>query len=66
LEDIDLAEIVSVIQNGGLTYTFLKHHLDDSLNQELTLLYTRLVDLGMEYRGDKVYLADLEEKDVQV
>lgn len=49
---------------GGLTYTFLKPESTSNLIEDLTLLYTRLVDLGMEYRDGKVYLADLEEKDV--
>ncbi len=31
------------------------------LEKDLITLYRRLVDLGMEYRGSKVYLADLEE-----
>ena len=31
------------------------------LERDLVALYRRLVDLGMEYRGGKVYLADLEE-----
>ena len=33
----------------------------NSLTEDLIALYTRLVDLGMEYRDGKVYLADLEE-----
>lgn len=48
---------------GGPTYTFLKHQSPEKLIEDLTLLYTRLVDLGMEYCNGKVYLADLEEKD---
>lgn len=36
----------------------------DNLIKDLILLYTRLVDLGVEYRNGEVYLADLEEKDV--
>ena len=35
-----------------------------SLEKSLILLYTKLVNLGMEYRDGEVYLADLEEKDV--
>jgi len=42
----------------------MKHHLDDKLWEDLISLYAKLVDLGMEYRNGKVYLADLEEKDV--
>jgi len=42
----------------------LKHHLINELIEDLILLYTRLLELGMEYRNGKVYLADLEEKDV--
>jgi len=33
----------------------------NSLTEDLIALYTRLVDLGMEYRDGKVYLFDLEE-----
>lgn len=49
---------------GGLTYISMKHHLDDKFREDLISLYAKLVDLGMEYRNGKVYLADLEEKDV--
>jgi hypothetical protein len=49
---------------GGLTDTFLKLNLDQNLTEDLTILYTRLVDLDMEYRNGEVYLADLEEEDV--
>lgn len=49
---------------GGPTYTFLKPQPSDNVIEDLTLLYTRLVDLGMEHRDGKVYLADLEERDV--
>jgi len=35
--------------------------LRNSLEQDLLLLYRRLVDLGMEYRRGHVYLADLNE-----
>ena len=34
------------------------------MEQDLIKLYFRLVDLGMEYRNDKVYLSDLDELDV--
>ena len=53
-----------VIYFGGLTYISMKHHLDDKFREDLISLYAKLVDLGMEYRNGKVYLADLEEKDV--
>ena len=46
---------------GGPTDTFLKHEDVDSLIEDLTILYTKLVDLGMEYRNGQVHLADLEE-----
>lgn len=49
---------------GGLTYTSMKHHLDDKFREDLISLHAKLVDLGMEYRDGKVYLADLDEKDV--
>lgn len=49
---------------GGPAYTFSKPENPAELIDDLVLLYTKLVDLGMEYRNGKVYLADLEEKDV--
>ena len=33
----------------------------NSCKQDMTALYMRLVELGMEYRNGKVYLADLEK-----
>lgn len=36
----------------------------NQLELDLVTLYQKLVDLGMEYRDGKVYLADLEGKDV--
>lgn len=36
----------------------------NTLESDLVQLYSSLVDLGMEYREGKVYLADLEEEDV--
>lgn len=42
----------------------MKHHLDDKFREDLISLHAKLVDLGMEYRDGKVYLADLDEKDV--
>lgn len=42
----------------------MKPQLPDNLIEDLVLLHTKLVDLGMEYRNGEVYLADLEEKDV--
>lgn len=49
--------------SGGPAYTFSKPENPAELIDDLVLLYTKLVDLGMEYRNGKVYLADLEEKD---
>jgi hypothetical protein len=49
---------------GGLTYTFLEPQLPDNIIEDMTKLYIRLVDLGMEYRNGNVYLADLEDQDV--
>lgn len=48
---------------GGPAYTFSKPENPAELIDDLVLLYTKLVNLGMEYRNGKVYLADLEEKD---
>jgi len=36
----------------------------NNLEKDLIKLYDHLVALGVEYRDGKVYLADLEEKDV--
>lgn len=61
-------EIITAILSGGPTSIFVKHLSTDNLVENLTLLYTRLVDLGMEYRDGEVYLADLyelEDDDVQ-
>ncbi len=49
---------------GGPAYTFLKHQTTHKLIDDLISLYTKLVELGVEYRNGEVYLADLEEKDV--
>ena len=49
---------------GGPGYTFLKPPEVDELIADLVLLHARLVELGVESRNGKVYLADLEEKDV--
>jgi len=48
---------------GGPAYTFSKPENPAELIDDLVLLYMKLVDLGVEYRNGKVYLADLEEKD---
>jgi hypothetical protein len=53
-----------VLMLGGLTYTFLEPQLPDNIIEDMTKLYIRLVDLGMEYRNGNVYLADLEDQDV--
>lgn len=39
--------------------------LRNSLRKDLIKLYSRLVDLGMEYRRGKVYLADLENLELE-
>lgn len=49
---------------GGSEYSFLKPDITDKLFDDLVLLYTKLVELGMEYRNGAVYLADVEERDV--
>lgn len=49
---------------GGPAYTFLKPQDSAKLIDDLVLLYTKLVNLGVEYRNGRVYLVDLEEKDV--
>lgn len=49
--------------SGGPAYTFSKPENPAELIDDLVLLYMKLVDLGVEYRNGKVYLADLEEKD---
>ena len=46
---------------GGPTYTFLEHLSTEKLIEDLTLLYTRLVELGVEYRNDEAYLTDLAD-----
>lgn len=52
-----------MILSGGSEYTFLKPENPTELIDDLILLYTKLVDCGVEYRNGKIYLADLEEKD---
>ena len=42
----------------------MKPDITDKLFDDLVLLYTKLVELGMEYRNGAVYLADVEERDV--
>jgi hypothetical protein len=56
-------EVFIVLVLGGPAYTFLKHQTTHELIDDLTSLYTKLVELGAEYRNGEVYLADLEEKD---
>lgn len=48
---------------GGPAYTFSKPKNLAELIDDLVLLYTKLVDLGVECRNGEVYLADLEDKD---
>jgi hypothetical protein len=55
---------LTILDTGGPAYTFRKHLSTGEFIDDLIILYTRLLDLGMEYRNGKVYLADLEEKDV--
>lgn len=50
--------------SGGLTYPVFEPQDTTELAKDLILLYQRLVELGVEHRDGKVYLADLEEKDV--
>jgi hypothetical protein len=50
--------------HGGPAYTFSKPENPAELIDDLVLLHTKLVDLGVVYRNGKVYLADLEETDV--
>jgi len=57
-------EVFKHNQFGGPAYTFLKHQTTHELIDDLISLYTKLVELGVEYRNGEVYLADLEEKDV--
>ena len=45
---------------GGSTYTFLKHLSTENLIEDLTQLYIKLIDLGVEYQNEQVYLADLD------
>ncbi len=49
---------------GGSPYTFLEPQLPDNLVEELAQLYVKLIKFGMEVRGGKVYLGDLEAKDI--
>ena len=53
----------SVSYYGGPAYTFSKPKNLAELIDDLVLLYTKLVDLGVECRNGEVYLADLEDKD---
>ena len=49
-----------MLMHGEPSYTFLKPLPVEDIIQDLALLYTRLVDLGVEYRNGKVYLTDVE------
>lgn len=49
---------------GGLTYPFIEPPETTELIEDLISLYKRLIDLGFEYRNGKVYLADLEDRNV--
>jgi hypothetical protein len=46
---------------GGPTSIFFEHLSTVRLIEDLTLLYVRLVDLGVEYRDGRIYLTDPEE-----
>lgn len=37
----------------------------NSCKKDMTRLYLKLVDLGMEYRNGKVYLPDLEDPELR-
>jgi hypothetical protein len=47
---------------GGPTYTFLEPSLIHKIIEDMILLHTRMVELGVEYRNGNVYLEDLEVK----
>lgn len=51
----------ALAKSGGPEDRFLKH-LSDNVFADLELLYTRMVDLGVEYRDVEVYLEDLDGK----
>lgn len=38
----------------------MKSQSDSKLTNDLTLLYSKLVELGMEHGNGRIYLADLE------
>jgi hypothetical protein len=46
---------------GGPTYTFLEHLPTEKLIEDVTLLHTRLIDLGVIYRNGEPFLADIED-----
>ena len=46
---------------GGPSSTFVKHLSTDRLIEDLFVLYTRLIDLGIDYQGGQPYLYDLDE-----
>jgi hypothetical protein len=50
---------------GGPTYTFLEHLSTENLIEDLIEIYTRLIDLGVEYRNSEVYLADLDDPNLR-
>jgi len=39
----------------------LKPQLPDNLIEDLTILYEKLIDIGVKYQNGQVYLTDLEE-----
>jgi hypothetical protein len=47
----------------GADEYFFEHLSTVELIKDVTLLYTKLVDLGVEYRNDMVFLADLPDID---
>lgn len=59
----DLSPLL-IYECGGPGYTFLKPSEVDELVADLVLLHARLVELGMEYRNGKVYLEDIEVRNV--
>jgi hypothetical protein len=47
---------------GGLLSMFLEHLSTEKLVEYLVKLQTRLADLGLEYRNERVFLAGLLEE----
>ncbi len=56
-------ELTDVKCDGTPGCSFLKPKSSGKLNDNLIILYSKLVDLGMEYRNGQVCLSDLEEID---